>query len=278
MQFNNDPELTKMYGRLYNHDVTEVEAGICPEGWEVPLYKDFLELVDFIMDTKHAEGNYLDSNGDFNKNSTFENVANKLKSKDLWDYNLGGTDEVEFNIMPTGFRNRYNASNFKTIEYIQMHETARIWCKEQMRVKPGYNGRMSMVITNRIQPSDKGDYSTDNMEYNSSLLYLSSSHHSEGQNIRCIKKNGNVPTSINKEESLKLAIYPNPATSYILISGADTDNGILRIYNLSGSLVKEARFTSSENKIDIEEMAAGIYVCSIESEGKTKETRKLIVQ
>ena len=146
-----------------------------------------------------------------------------------------------------------------------------------MRAVEG-NARMSMVITNRDQPSDKGDYSSDNMEYNSSLMFIAGNHYSEGQNIRCIRKTNNTITALKNTDSVKLSVYPNPATSYILISGFDSGKGVIKVYNLSGSLVKDASFTFSENKIDLSDLSAGVYICNIEAEGKPKETKKLIVK
>ena len=277
MHMENNSANTEIYGLLYNFNVTEDERMICPAGWEVPSYKDFLELADFIMGTEYADVDYRNSSGDLPKFKSFPEIGTKLKSKTTWAHNLEGTDEFEFNVLPTGFRNRYDGKNFQTVEYIQMYETARIWCKEHMRAGEG-NARMSMVITNRDQPSDKGDYSSDNMEYNSSLMFIAGNHYSEGQNIRCIRKTNNTITALKNTDSVKLTVYPNPATSYILISGHDSGKGVLRVYNLSGSLVKDASFTFSENKIDISDLSAGVYICNIEAEGKPKETKKLIVK
>ena len=249
MHMNNDPENTKIFGRLYNFNVTEDERKICPTGWEIPSYKDFLELADFIMNTEYAEGTYQNDKGDF---STIKipDMGTILKSEDLWAENLGGKDEWEFNLLPTGFRNRFDASTFPTISYIQMNETARMWCKEHMRANGG-NARMSMVITNRDTPSDKVDYDKENSAYNSSFMYIAGTHHTEGQNIRCIRHIKSDITSIEETNEYTLEIYPNPASSYILINSNKIETGTVEIYKVSVETVTASTLSFINYKIDI---------------------------
>jgi hypothetical protein len=74
-------------------------------------------------------------------------------------------------------------------------------------------------------------------------------------------------------QKANFAMYPNPAQSTLNIEGAA---GEYRIYNTSGSIVKE--FTNSNmSKIDISALTPGIYVVKVSTE-TAFGTRKLIVR
>lgn len=57
-----------------------------------------------------------------------------------------------------------------------------------------------------------------------------------------------------------LKIYPNPTTGIINISGLGMEETILKIYNLTGVLVKSQMVNLSHPKINIESLINGIYV------------------
>ncbi len=66
------------------------------------------------------------------------------------------------------------------------------------------------------------------------------------------------------------SIYPNPCTSILNI---DTDNSTtpqVRIYTLTGSLVKSENF----NKVDVSELKQGMYFVSING----SKMQKVIIQ
>lgn len=80
-------------------------------------------------------------------------------------------------------------------------------------------------------------------------------------------------TGLNSMQKADFAMYPNPAQSTLNIEG---DAGEYRIYNTSGSLVKE--FNNFEvSTVDISALAPGIYVVKV-STGTAVDTRKLIVR
>lgn len=69
-------------------------------------------------------------------------------------------------------------------------------------------------------------------------------------------------------------IYPNPAVNHITVEGNQLNTGFVKIFNITGKLVKEV---IDFKDIDISELAAGLYFVEINSEGK-KAIKKLIVQ
>ncbi len=73
------------------------------------------------------------------------------------------------------------------------------------------------------------------------------------------------------EEDTSVSFYPNPAKHNITLSH---DNCITKIYAITGKLVK----TSSNKKIDISDLTAGIYLIKIEENvSRNSITKKLIV-
>jgi uncharacterized protein (TIGR02145 family) len=85
--YNNDSNISKIYGKLYNYFSVIDENKICPIGWHVPSDNEWSELV-----------NYLGG----------ENVAGKHikeKGNKHWKFPFGGGDnQSEFTALPSGYR------------------------------------------------------------------------------------------------------------------------------------------------------------------------------
>lgn len=76
-----------------------------------------------------------------------------------------------------------------------------------------------------------------------------------------------VYNSVNEVEASTMTVYPNPATDFIMINTQDAVS--VEIFDMTGRLV----LTSTETKIDIRDMEAGVYF--VRANGKTT---KLIVK
>jgi uncharacterized protein (TIGR02145 family) len=82
--FNNDPELGKIYGKLYNWYAATDPRGLAPVGWHVPTNAEWTTLTTFV-------GN----NGG----------ALKQTGTTLWNSpNTGATNSTRFTALPGGFR------------------------------------------------------------------------------------------------------------------------------------------------------------------------------
>lgn len=46
--YNNDPELGKVYGKLYNWYAVNDPRGLAPPGWHIPSYNEWMTLIDFV--------------------------------------------------------------------------------------------------------------------------------------------------------------------------------------------------------------------------------------
>ena len=71
--------------------------------------------------------------------------------------------------------------------------------------------------------------------------------------------------SIDDLEESTITIYPNPSTGMVNITGVEQVDEI-RVFTISGQLVKKAENTSS---IDLSSEMRGLYMIEIESDGKT---------
>ena len=85
--YDNDPENGKKYGKLYNWHAVNDPRGLAPEGWHIPSYGEWTELIDFL-------------GGE-------ETAGNKLKSTNGWyviEKDEKVIDEFGFSALPGGYR------------------------------------------------------------------------------------------------------------------------------------------------------------------------------
>ena len=85
--FNNDSINYAFSGKLYNYYTVSDQRNVCPQGWSVPSYNDFFELVNF-LDSLHPN-----------------NVGFVLKDSVGWPNPAhSGSNIYGFNGIPNGFR------------------------------------------------------------------------------------------------------------------------------------------------------------------------------
>lgn len=87
---NNSDSLANIYGRLYNWYAANDSCGICPEGWHIPSYSEWMELVNYLGGDKIAGGKLRET------------------GTDHWTYNYNATNESGFTALPGGYRSEYN--------------------------------------------------------------------------------------------------------------------------------------------------------------------------
>ncbi|MCX6229925.1 MAG: T9SS type A sorting domain-containing protein [Bacteroidetes bacterium] len=74
----------------------------------------------------------------------------------------------------------------------------------------------------------------------------------------------NVGVNIIKND-LKINIYPNPATEYVIIEGIGNNKTVYSIFNLVGQIVKSGRIESNSSKISVNDLKSGIYFVKLQS-------------
>jgi hypothetical protein len=75
-------------------------------------------------------------------------------------------------------------------------------------------------------------------------------------------------------------IYPNPANQFVFIelSEQNIDGLTVELYNLLGSKVRSTVVNSNRIQLNVANLHAGIYLCTISKNGEAVETRKIVVK
>jgi len=89
----------------------------------------------------------------------------------------------------------------------------------------------------------------------------------------------NIYESIEENASLRnISIYPNPANDIVYVK-VEQGSYLVKIYNISGRIVKEVKIANSNNSISLESLKSGIYMIMFVDE-KTGAVgyRKLVIK
>lgn len=109
---DNDSKKGEKFGKLYNWFAVNDKRGLAPKGWHIPTKDEWLVLV-----------NYLGG----------KNIAGeKLKSKQGWDIEGNGTDVINFNGLPVGFRNGEKG------DFDNLGSLAMFWTKTEFNEKDAF--------------------------------------------------------------------------------------------------------------------------------------------
>lgn len=84
------------------------------------------------------------------------------------------------------------------------------------------------------------------------------------------------PLSIQDKAASEIGIYPNPATDFVFIQNAEVESTIT-ITNSLGEMVKTETILGNNIRIDVSDLAEGIYFCTVIS-GETVWSEKLVVE
>lgn len=83
----------------------------------------------------------------------------------------------------------------------------------------------------------------------------------------------------NTQNDWQIVIAPNPATESILIDKGNLDKYNYKIINSTGQVIQESNSTieNQQHQINVEKIAAGMYLLLLESNGKTM-SKKIIIE
>jgi hypothetical protein len=81
-----------------------------------------------------------------------------------------------------------------------------------------------------------------------------------------------------KENSIKAAVYPNPASSTFSIASPNAGRyGYVRVFDISGKEVVANQLVEFNNtQVDVANLQAGVYFVAITTDGQTS-TQKLVI-
>lgn len=81
---------------------------------------------------------------------------------------------------------------------------------------------------------------------------------------------------VNELETTNFDVYPNPSHSYVTITSTNNANQIVEVISMTGSVVYSSEF-SSNHKVDVSEINAGIYTVRIQNNSSVS-TKLLIIE
>ena len=224
---NNDSVNHAFKGKLYNYYTVSDQRNVCPQGWSVPSYNDFFELVNF-LDSLHPN-----------------NVAFVLKDSIGWpDSTHSGSNIYGFNGIPNGWRDYYG--------YVNLGNSSMSFCTTTQDTSslPDYflfvvNGDTSFssysFISDQPNAADaircKRTVSLSNdldLENSSILIYPNPTK--ENINISIDNFNGNIKTEVFDLIGNRLQV-----TNDTTISLRDYPSGVYLLKVAYGDRVEEVK-------------------------------------
>lgn len=100
------------------------------------------------------------------------------------------------------------------------------------------------------------------------VMYLLLSSDSSGVDV-C---DSNKVTIANAASAIE-SVYPNPANDYVTVSLKNSDRAAIRIYNMMGQVMKTVYTNEEKNVISTKDLSAGMYIISVEQNGKRFNTK-----
>jgi len=83
------------------------------------------------------------------------------------------------------------------------------------------------------------------------------------------------PLSVNEENLVSFKIYPNPVNDWLTIDLGNQTNAKITVYDISGKRILSQDITSNIHVLDVNNLQSGMYLMTINSEGKTTTQRFL---
>jgi uncharacterized protein (TIGR02145 family) len=147
--------MLKLYGAIYNWHAVRDSRNICPTGWRVASYEEWLTLINYLGGTDYAGGK-LKSTGDIESGTG------------IWYYpNSGASNETNFLAVPGGHRNSLG-------DYYNLGYEANWWTYDENDASSGINVRIN---------------------YNSPSTSLNALNKNDGHAVRCIYgSSATIPT------------------------------------------------------------------------------------
>jgi len=110
--YDNDPQLSNIYGKLYHGFTIDDDRGICPDGWHIPVPTEWTQMMNYL-------GSWIYASGKMKSTGTHEN------GDGYWhEPNTGATNESGFSAHPGGLRSSNN-------EFEDINNKAFFWSTRQ---------------------------------------------------------------------------------------------------------------------------------------------------
>jgi hypothetical protein len=84
--------------------------------------------------------------------------------------------------------------------------------------------------------------------------------------------------SVNSTERIKMNMYPNPATDYIVINPANQSEAYdITVYDMNGKQLKSVEQLTGDTRLSVSGLAAGTYFLKMKQSG-SELVRKFVVE
>jgi len=167
--YQNNPAIGAVYGKLYNYYTTVDPRGLCPAGWHVPTDADWKTL-EFYAGVEDDE---LDLEGGAVSRGGTNSAGKQLKSYSGWVLQGGGTDKYGFTAMPGGLRDCCNnyPPNYGAAIFSEQRGRAWFWSSSE-----------------ETEGSPTGFYAFARMlDAQEKVIYRLLKNKAYGYSVRCIK-------------------------------------------------------------------------------------------
>ena len=104
------------FGELMEYQQREMTRGICPEGWRVPTYGDWANLISFVDDSTYSDATWWDGY------QYPKAVVNLVDPK----YAYYASDKYGFSVKPGGYANDWRSVRFSDIGKLAVFATANV--------------------------------------------------------------------------------------------------------------------------------------------------------
>ena len=81
-----------------------------------------------------------------------------------------------------------------------------------------------------------------------------------------------TPTGIDNTVTVDMRVYPNPATNFVAIEGANVEE--ISAYSLGGALMG----STTEGRLDVSSYAPGLYILKVKADGKVATVKLNVVR
>ena len=271
--YNNDPANELGYGKLYNwyavagiYDWDSLNNPIlrkqlAPIGWHIPHYNEWQELSN-------------------------NNSSNSLRESGTSHWaapNTGATNSTGFSALPGGGRRLYY-SNSTFFDYSAFGSIGYVgsWWANPLdyinQVSNSNNCNCINLLNFQVSPiwyqgfGDAGLYVDGFSNVSNEMMQKN------GLSVRCVKDDvsslSNNQTNTTDNLVNKVKYFPNPIIDILNVQSSLEIN-YLKINNILGQTIFQNPFNSKSAQINTSDFPSGIYIVTLESEGK-KETFKII--
>ncbi len=234
--YNNAPDTSEIYGRLYNWYVVGSDYNVCPQGWHVPDLEDWQQLIDYLGGDSIAGG------------------ALKEAGFAHWPKSNIATNSSGFTALPAGFR--YGSLGHFSINYgrfMTIGGNTGFWIA--MESGP-YRAPYYYLV-----PSTRGIYKLINSK-------------GYGHSIRCIRDEPSSPDDNGSQKAKHFFLFPNPTAGMVHIQPNYQVSEAIRLalYDMLGRQLLRQQHLGA---IDLTTYPGGVYYFYIQ-DGALQFSKKIV--